>query len=182
MDNLLKASKEYANSIVTNKNSKEFYTLLKKFYTTFVFPGICNRFTQEDLKIVPISSEDIFEDKFFIDIIQIKNLFELVTFCAKSSSGLILDYLEIPGLKEDEPEIGYDTYMSITLYNRIIDKDYDESVNILSEIILELDMIDVMNQFMGGEIIDKVLEGQLKDFRIVIDDVMMTQVYKVLLK
>ena len=43
-------------------------------------------------------------------------------------------------------------------------------------------MIDVMNQFMGGEIIDKVLEGQLKDFRIVIDDVMMTQVYKVLLK
>lgn len=179
MDNLFQAAKQYSNAIIANKDRKDLNPIMYNFYTKLIFPEVRKRFTPDELKGVPVSSRDIFEDQIFIDTIRLTNMFELVKFCVKSSAGGILDFLGIPGVAEEEPSIGYDMYMSLILFKKVGDRDYDEAVDLLATILFQLDVIKLVDNFVDGELLDKDLSNQIEDYSRVIDDVIVTQIDKV---
>ena len=178
MDNLIAAAKKYANATVANKDRKDIYPIMDELYNKIIFPESRERFTPDELKNIPISSGDIFEDQIFIETISISNIFELVKFCVRSSSRMILEFLRIPGVAEEEPSIGYDIYMSLTLFDRIRGKKYKDSKHELTLISFQLDVIRMVNEFVDGQLLDEKLIGYINAFDKVIDDVRLAQVYK----
>ena len=178
MDNLIEAAKKYANTTVANKDRKDIYPIMDDLYNRLIFPESRERFTPDELKNIPISSGEIFEDQIFVETISITNIFELVMFCVKSSSRMILDFLRIPGVAEEEPSIGYDMYMYLTLFERIRGKNYEDSEHELTLISVQLDVIRMVNEFVNGQLLDEKLIGYMNAFDKAIDDVSLAQVYK----
>lgn len=170
-------AKQYANATIAGKNLQNLDSIKYNLYKELVFPESGKRPTKENLMNTPVTSRDVFDEEIFISLLG-TNLFEFVKYCVTSSKHGILDFLGIPGLREQEPSIGYDMYMATTLFDKIGEKTYDEAEDLLSSIAVQLHLIKTVDSIIDGQFLDKELRIQIDRFDHVIDEVSMTQAYK----